>query len=204
MLVSPLLLSAFGVHAAWEWISCVTKRAPRITVKVIFFAAVAFMVCNLTVASAAHVMLHRAPDTRMLGKDFCEQNGITTRNAMAEGYTPSRPSAPNKIFKYFEWDDEGRLLLRKPRRYVILSSYLYDRYRAEPERYAEENAIYDAIERQGVLLAEFYPEVGVSQGWSAIENIKQNWMMIGRVAEGKVSGPALKIFAWDDHAPEIE
>jgi MFS family permease len=49
--------------------------------------------------------------------------------------------------------------------YVVVSSFMEDRYRQEPLKYAREIAVYDAVERKGELVATIAPRRALPYDW---------------------------------------
>ena len=70
---------------------------------------------------------------------------------MGEGYTPFLPRSAITIFG-FDFNNPGQV------DYVILSSNMYGRFEAEPDRYTAENAYYADLRSRATLVAEFVPE----------------------------------------------
>lgn len=52
--------------------------------------------------------------------------------------------------------------------YVVLSSYMEDRYRREPIRYRKEVAVYDAVRTSGAVVAVVKPTIPLSCRWDLL------------------------------------
>ena len=52
--------------------------------------------------------------------------------------------------------------------YVVISSYMEDRYRREPKRYAAEVAVYDQIRREGSIIDVVVPSIPLSYRWDLL------------------------------------
>ena len=90
-------------------------------------------------------------DTRNEALHYMEENGITEENTISEGYTPHNPN--NKTYIYdFDIFEPGE------KEYVVLSSLMFDRYQAEPDRYLVENAFYAQVRKNLVLVKQFQPD----------------------------------------------
>jgi hypothetical protein len=74
-------------------------------------------------------------DTRYASYQFAKTNGINEENASFEGYTPFNPSEPGDAFSAFD-------PVANNRSYIILSSFMYDRWMNEKDRYKAENEFY--------------------------------------------------------------
>jgi len=92
------------------------------------------------------------PDTRVDALNFSTLNDITEENSISEGYTPFFARYVKTIFN-FDYKNPGQT------RYAILSSNMYGRYAAEPERYAIENEYYKGLRDSSTLIAEFTPSL---------------------------------------------
>ena len=146
MMITPLLLSSLGFSKLWE-ISKHKKIGKVIAVAffVLFFST--YAVNGLT----SSVVLNW-PDTRVVALNFSTMNDITEENSISEGYTPFHPRLVKTIFN-FDYKNPGLT------RYAILSSNMYGRYAAEPERYLIENDYYKGLRDSSTLIAEFKPSV---------------------------------------------
>lgn len=89
-------------------------------------------------------------DTRLTALDYLETVQITPNNSIYEGYTPFHPNGFKTIFdEDFESNEDIH--------YIILSSLIYERYFAEPERYADEISFYNHIRHRHQLIMWFEP-----------------------------------------------
>jgi hypothetical protein len=52
--------------------------------------------------------------------------------------------------------------------YVVVSSYMEERYRLEPQRHAREVAVYDALRQRGRVVAVFAPRRPLSYRWDVL------------------------------------
>jgi len=142
MMITPLLLAALGFTKSWDAI----KRQRWIKRFALVFLAIFALVYTLNGLTSSVLLTWR--DTRVCALQFIESNGITQENAIFEGYTPFIPRTMKTIFD-FDLNNPGQ------KDYVILSSNIYRRYEAEPERYATENDFYAGLRAKATLIAEF-------------------------------------------------
>lgn len=137
MYITPLFLIAFGIAYVTNFIRAKPKAKYFVILIVLFFAQ-QFIV-------ALHTPIRMDfTDTRLLAIDYLDQLDITPENSAYEGYTPFLPSGPKNI-EPDELNEEGI-------DYVILSSYMYDRYFREPDRYHNRIALYENIRDNQRLL----------------------------------------------------
>ncbi len=97
-------------------------------------------------------------------------------------------------------NDEGQIQLTEEQagvRYIILSSSMYNRYYAEPERYTEQVRTYNAIREQCELLCQFVPHSYKTSRWS-IRNIILQMKYIFGYNNGYASGSTIQIYKITD------
>lgn len=148
MYVTPLLLAAFGLAFLWEWIG--QSKWLKWTVGLLFAGALAYsLVYSLSISIRMSYT-----DTTVVALDYCNQNGITRENSTFENYTPFSPNYSDSNFDYEGKKNNGK--------YILLSSKLYDRYFAEPNKYPGEVSVYNAIRARDELMREFVPTTPAS------------------------------------------
>ena len=92
-------------------------------------------------------------DTRAAALNYFEEAGITSDNSLFEGYTPFTPGGPGNLsFSQMNSNDK----------YIVLSSYMYDRIYKEPSRYHDEVEQYETIKKKYPLLIRFSPSLPAS------------------------------------------
>ena len=94
--------------------------------------------------------IHIAKDSRLIAKQYCEENGITAQNTVFDGYTPFAMEAPLKLVRKLQLNDDNSLMLLEERdagevSYITLISGMFDRVYAQPEQYPERYALYEHI-----------------------------------------------------------
>lgn len=144
MMLSPLLLAAVGMVKVWE--SLKSRRAIKFLM-IVF--SVGFL-CVYALNGLTTSIVMSWVDTRVQALQYVTKNGITEENSVSEGYTPFQPRTVKTIFD-FDFANPGQI------RYVILSSNMYGRFEAEPERYKTENDYYANLRSSAVKIAEFSP-----------------------------------------------
>ena len=91
----------------------------------------------------------------MQGKEFCMENGINEENTVFEGYSPLEMNGSTII--PIGIDKSGNIMMPNDKRdakFFMVSSGMYGRFYAEPERYAGAIAMYEAIEDTCDLIYE--------------------------------------------------
>jgi len=197
MYVSPLLISAIGISKVCEIIKT-NKRFSNQQKKCfhIFVAALCVSALNLVTSSYGNLLTFILPDTRIASQAYIEENSINRRNSVFEGYTTLNPTGPTTIMDAFEKTDDVYYLRNNRIENVILSSSIYDRFKAEPTRYTEQVAFYNS-------LADNYAETkcfsAVPRSSSRIDlvNIYYNISYIIREKIHGIVGPTLIFYETD-------
>ena len=194
MYLTPLLLAPIGAYYSFRYI--LDKGAARW----LRWGAVglgAVVALNLAAGSVAVSARYVAKDSQTFAPDFAAR-GIDAANTIFEGYSPLLPGAFNTIFNRFDVVD-GRLVLssqdrdRSGMRYVVLSSSMYHRYKAEP-KYGAEQKFYALLDKQFPMLTTYYP---AAQGKPTAFEIPSIWnalVYVGDVAHGRFTGPTIKVY----------
>jgi hypothetical protein len=74
--------------------------------------------------------------------------------------------------------------------YVVISSYMEDRYRADQSRYAKEVAVYDAVRQEGRVVAVIEPSKPLSYRWDLLPQ----WGMSSLpIFDRRVVGPKITV-----------
>ena len=133
-------------------------------------------------------------DTRIAALDYCGEKQIDINNSIYEGYTPLLLNSPLTIT--VSLDGEGKIVFSEEQEdanYIILSSKMYDRYYAEPQKYAEQVAVYDAIAEQCGLVFEILEKPNRQDDWACINVL--NKILYGiHLKKNDVQGPTIKIY----------
>jgi 4-amino-4-deoxy-L-arabinose transferase-like glycosyltransferase len=140
--------------------SSVAHRADTVFV----FFAVLLLVAPLS-QSVRHDISLMGVNTRLEARRWLEENAATgslvlqeTYGAPLEGIALESQEVGDfyKFDAIVEQDPDAQARLRLAE-YLVASSYIYGRYYAEPERYADAVAWYDRLFAEGDLLVEFAP-----------------------------------------------
>lgn len=105
---------------------------------------------NSAASSLILVQKSITTEARVDAIQFCKEHGITKDNSLYEGYTPFLLNAPGTIKIGF--DAHGKLSFPANIKYLILSSEMYNRYYAEPIRYAQQVNKYENIQNDNELI----------------------------------------------------
>ena len=142
MMITPLMLAALGIAKLWAAI----KQRQITRVIALVFLGILLPIYALNGLTSSIVLTWQ--DTRVVALEFAGKNGISPENSVYESYTPFLPRNLRTIFE-FDLDNPGGI------QYVILSSSMYGRFQAEPDRYASETAFYAEVRAKASLIAEF-------------------------------------------------
>jgi hypothetical protein len=144
---------------------------------------------NISIGSIAKTLYFaKALDTRNAALGYVTEIGATKENTLYEGYTPFNPTGPATIFGGLE--DSITTPMNQDLKYIILSSSMYSRFYAEPDKYGKEITIYEAIKANKTVLREFEP-VMVSESSNDLKNIMNSLKNIAGYLSGGYSGPHL-------------
>ena len=146
MMITPLLLASLGITKLWTVMR--PYKMVRVMTTIAFVAF--FSVYALNGVTSSVILTWQ--DTRVKALDYASEKSITEENSVSEGYTPFLPRNVKTIFD-FDYLNPGST------RYVILSSNMYGRYEAEPERYKDENDYYEGLRNTAKLIMEYKPSI---------------------------------------------
>ena len=189
MQITPLLLGAAGIGFLFHRFR--SRRTSWIP-----YAVVVVIGINLLSGVAMVLAGLLASDTRSAALAYAEGHGITTANAVYDGYTPFEPRTPISFYKQAKKVPGGYVFVTKqgvPAQYAIVSSWMYDRVLKDPSR-AKEADMYTWIFTHGQLVDEVRPVPYA--GVSAVEpvNISRNLTYARAVADGGMTGPTIKTY----------
>jgi hypothetical protein len=190
MFVSPLLISAMGLTRLIE--RHVSGKSLN-RVKIAALALIGLALVNQLSGVAANLSGFIVKDTRVLSKQYCEENNITTQNSVYEGYTTLAPTGPKNVNGSFIKTDRSFQLNSNAVSNIILSSNMYDRYKAEPERYKDMNMLYDAIEKDYEATNQYIPAALKRSPFEFI-SIYNNLKYVWQTLSSNMSGPTLLFY----------
>lgn len=145
MYTTPLLL----ISAGFSYLLHISKnnRILKSIIAVIFLISI--MQQSLT--SLANSTRMGFTDTRAAALEYCNQNGITSKNSIYEGYTPFSSQFYKEVSSEDIKEENDSIS------YIILSSQMYNRYFDEPVRYKEQVSFYNEIDRNHKIIRVFSP-----------------------------------------------
>jgi len=206
-----LIFASIGVWKVFEKLMSIFSeffvqhkkmQKKKLALSLIAVVLLTFSFLNFTLGSVAKTMyFSTVKDTRIVSMDYVSELGATNSNTFYEGYTPLNPTGPDIIFDSFEGMD-----ISKPSnpelKYIILSSTMYSRYYAEPNKYGEQIAFYDALKANKKVIKEFKPITanfsgfGEKESSNDIENIVNSLLTISGILKGGYSGPTLIFYEY--------
>ncbi len=140
MYTAPLLLIAFGMayivelSKKFRWIKPVGTIA--------FITLIAWsMIFSLSIS-----IRKTYTNTIVYALQYCESSGITKENSISDRYTPFDPNGNAYTFKYLEIDPS--------KKYILLSSAMYERFYTDPQKYARMIQTYETIKNNDILIKE--------------------------------------------------
>ena len=155
------LVGLLAAHALWTAASGLAARRPRLT---LFGGAAAVVVAlAATYAPAREVAAQNIrqsrPTTRILLREWILANVPAGVCIVQEEYTAPLRSGEGYLLKYV-WalpDESPDAYARLDCDHFVASSWMYNRYLAEPARYARHAEFYQRLFREGTLLTEIRP-----------------------------------------------
>ncbi len=195
MYLTPLLIAPIGIYYSASYI---LDHGAAGWLRGVAAALGVLMVANLLTGSVAALAQYAATTTENVGaQDFAARH-IDATNTVFEGYTPLRPGGPADIFDQFEVIG-GRLMLSTTerdgagKRYVAVSSTLYDRWDSDP-RYSSEQRFYQMLAHQFVLVTTYNPVPEPKPIIFDVVAIWRNFGYIAGIGGGGLSGPTIKLY----------
>jgi hypothetical protein len=183
MYTAPLLLAGAGM--AYLWRNFKTKKIINFLLIALFLGAISQqMITSLAISARMGFT-----DTRLISLEYCNQNGITTENAIYEGYTPLFPQFYKTIFNE-DPDSQDETI-----KYIVLSSNMYGRYFYEADRYTDQVNYYQAIDQNHKLIKEFEPTPNPTDLQGKIEDIIYYFLRyFNKNQDARYTGPTIRIF----------
>ena len=198
MFITPLILGGIGLQAMVHEISShksMIQQSKYFTpLKFFSLAVVAIVSINLLSGAIAMVSQQLGAQTRIVALKYFNDNGITADQAIFEGYTPFLMQGPGLL--YINLDQEGNLMFpeeKKNAKYIILSSQMYARFFAEPERYAHDVAVYNKIRSSGRMIYELKGQRN-QFSYMGIKNLFYNLDKVLLTIKGAVWGTTIQIY----------
>lgn len=188
MYIAPLFIAGVGLRATVDYLQAKKNRFLSIAViTVIVVVAMNFMVSSFVVCGNFGI-----EDSRVASRKYCIQNQITQTKTIFEGYTPFEAKKPSRLFDHFKISDGKLRAGDRSKQYVIISSFMYDRFKGEPKRFEKENKIYNLLEEQFVTVKEFKNN-NVAYSLFSLVNISNKMRYLFNISSS-YSGPTIKIY----------
>ena len=198
MYAAPLLISAIGISKVYEM-----TKANKIALPA-FIAVLCLSALNLASSSFASQLAFLLPDTRVVSQSYVQESGITEYNTVFEGYTTLNPTDPGEASWLFESIDGVYHIKYSRVKHIIISSMIFDRYKNEPLRYADQVAFYDSLNDNFTEIKRFD---AIRRDTSPVDytNIVNNVSYIKRAADHGMSGPTLIFYetSAENYSPYI-
>lgn len=182
MYTFPLLLASFGAAFLWQVIK--EKKVLRATIRVVLGLSLAALIMN----SLSSSIRMTYPHTTVAAYQFCRDMGIREDNTLYEGYSPFMPDG----VKYLDLSQ-----INAETEYIIISSGMYNRFYAEPERYAAKIELYDRVRSENTLLITFSktPPASTSSLLAWADDIRYYISVhLGIKPAPRFSGPTIEIY----------
>ncbi|MCC8164378.1 MAG: glycosyltransferase family 39 protein [Lachnospiraceae bacterium] len=193
-----VLVAALGISYAFDLLKSLAERIPQRSiiksVQILLICFVCLLGVDIMLSGITKTMNKLSTDTRLTALDYCKENGITSDNSLADGYTPYKMKGSGTV--PVNLDEDGMIVLGEDQAnasYIILSSNMYNRYYAEPERYSSQVKMYDAIQEQCELIAKFSPTSYKSSSW-LFQDIVYKLKYICNYDEDTSSGNTILIY----------
>lgn len=138
-----LLLTAAGL-------SYLYGLAPKRWLRPVSCILGSIILLNNLLSSLLVVQSSLTTEARVDAIQFCTENGITKENSLSDGYSPFFLAGPKGINLAF--DKEGKLAVPEGIKYIIMSSMMYGRFYAEPERFRHQVDMYEEIQKNNELI----------------------------------------------------
>lgn len=167
-----LIFGALGFFASLKIAGMLKQRYLKVAAIAVLCCLMGIVGINLVISGAWTTRYVLQTDGRIDALNFCNANGITEENSHFEAYGPfNMRTAGTFDISHMSFDENGKLVLpdytentertyyaypehKENVEYIILSSRMYDRYYAEPEKYADLIEKYEAIAEQYTLVYE--------------------------------------------------
>lgn len=125
----------------------------------VFGAAIAvfsaLIACNALASSAALAKTAVVPQTRVEALAYCEDHGITAQNSAFDGYSPLCLRTAGFARDSFASAASLESLENRDIEYIVISSYMYERFDSENPEHADSLAFYDTVRSECELVREW-------------------------------------------------
>jgi len=190
-----VIFAGYGVFSVAEWAIRLLKKT-KVKKRVYLLNSMLsslflLLLVNLISGSIACTLSFAAStDTRVASVAFCSEIGAVKENTVYEGYTPFKTESPSTL----NFDIDSFAVINPSIKYVIISSTMYDRYYAEPKRYAKQVAFYEKLKTDFEEVCRYEPYSDSGGSPLEVVNISNNLHIIGEILKGGNSGPTLVFY----------
>ena len=181
MYTAPLLLALAG----YDYLQTVLhSRTLRWGISALGLLVVGW----LFLSSAALSIEMSYTDTRVAALTYCQTSGITPANAIYEAYSPFAPILQAVPIQYNYVQDTSR-------DFLILSSNMFARYKADAGHYPQIVAEYEQIQSQNPLLVSFDPHPSAQTLREKLSAVRYYLYRFLRLPVGiRYTGPQILIY----------
>jgi hypothetical protein len=148
MVVTPLLLSAFGMHWLWEC-SRLRPGYQRFAGRLVLALLAAAASLNLFFKDLIVLSDLEATDTRLTAIERFKELGVNDTNSLSGHYTPLYPNWRRGFDFVISFHDPE---IMKGRKYAVVSSYYYERFFREENKYPNETRFYSELFSRPLVL----------------------------------------------------
>jgi hypothetical protein len=176
LLVALPCMIALAVSSIWRFLP------PRPILQFVAIAVVVGLCAGTFVNDLKLVATSRDTDTRTIASAVVTNlKGAVVR----ESYTTDASVHGGTVVAAIGLDPA----VEKCSCYVVISSYMEDRYRQEPHRYAQEVAVYDYVRSHGQQVYSVGPSKPLSYRWDLLPQWGESRLSLGR----EVVGPTITV-----------
>ena len=144
MVISPLLLTAFGIDWLWNLIDQkkIQTQSIQFVLQMTLIIISGIAVVNLLLKDFVVLAKLKTQDTRMDGLNRCQAFGINEKNSLVGHYTPLSPTWKRGFDFISSFENKDSM---EGKEYAMVSSDLYNRYFNEPDKYKKECDFYNSL-----------------------------------------------------------
>lgn len=154
------LFTAYAINTAVVFIS--QRLASKDRTRTIILLTTIVLISILPLYALGRFKLKQStPSTRIMAREWIIENIPNRSKIGEEAYTAPLKGTDYIVVQRFSLTEIGTLetFIADGYAYLVISSGMYDRYYAEPERYATEVAFYDSLFNEAELLQQFEPSI---------------------------------------------
>jgi len=205
MYVAPLIICGVGIHAGFKKAASsinswkVTGRfsnhstSARTASWIAFSAFSVLILGNFIVSSAVLGKAGVATPTRVAAQNYCVDNDITIENCAYDGYTPFSMRDP--AFSQYSFSDAPENLTPNDEKikYVMIGSYMYERYSESNPEHASAISYYKKLAESCERL-QVWESTQINQPGPSIMNIIEKIKYLALPLDSCLSGPTIVLY----------